>query len=363
MTEKNIEFRFPELKWSHTDNAVGRAISYTLGKITKETNLDKGIKRPISLRSERADIYNEILKTKDRDKKVSLIEKAHELDNLFSQFHKGKKSIEVEIEGLGKQSAEYAELKSKDADLNKAPIVLILGISNDLDGAGDFPIKLAMVSKRKTVVFTYPESWHGKVTKEFGEAVGKSDKFKPHVDFFRSAINQVVGSETEIDICGISAGAIMTSELIKDKEFNKRINQANLIVPPGIVDMDMKNVIKGLSREFKSLIFNKKDSRKISILNPEKIKKTADERKNAIVTFTNLAKKLSQEYPWWKSELLSGKGRKTKVIICEQDGVTNGVDGLEKIKENKNLEVVLMKNSSHETPASNPEGVIEQMTV
>lgn len=408
MTEK--EFRFPELMWSHTDNAVGRKISEISGKITKETNLiqENGligeIKKPISLRSERADVYKEVKKIKkeedrcfskleedtqesfdeaelsEEEKKIKeeenkqsrkesfdkanvFFDKVHELDNLFSQVLYGRKSVEVEIEGLGKQSSEFVELKSKKVDLEKPPIVLVLGISNDLDGVGEFPIKLAMISKRRVFVFTYPESWHGKVTREFGEAVEKSNNFGPHTEFFKSAINQVVGSETEIDICGVSAGSIMVSELTKDKKFNNRTNQINLIVPPGIVGMNTKSLIKGLSREVKSLIFNKNDGRKISILNPEKIRKTDEERANGFNTSANLRNKLSQEYSWWNNELLSGKGRQTKVIICEQDGVTNGVDGLEKVSKNPNLKVFLLKKSSHGTPGSNPERVIEQMII
>lgn len=366
MTEKGFkEYRFPEIVWSHSDNAIGRKVAHAESKITIESTIKNGIdnteKRPISLRSERAEILKQIKKTDNIEEKTILIEQAHDLDEIFSEFLGNRKQIEVELEGLGTQSSEYTEIKYNKTDLNKAPIIIIPGISNDLDGIGEFPIKLAMQSKRRIIMFTHPESWHGKVTEEFAEAIDNSDNFKPHTDFFRKAINKTIGDDQEIDIIGVSAGSIIITELMKDKKFKKRVNKASLIVPSGIVNMSPKNIIRGAGKELKSLLFFESNPLKISVLHPEKIKKTADDHENTQTAAKNIRNKLSKKYNWWKNNLESGRGEKTTVVICDADGVTNGKDGLEKISQNESLDVHLVEKSSHGTLASIPEKILKEL--
>jgi len=363
--EEEKGYRVPPIQWSYADNKIGNKIAYESGEVTGESKLTTKNGRPMALRDERASIYKKIVKDYDnKDEKITLLKKAKDLDNLYIQFLENRQMVEVDMGDLGIQKSQYVELTSKDVDLEKPPIVLILGISNDLDGSGEFPIKLAKLSKRKIIIFSYPESWHGEVTKEFGDEVEKSDHFEPHVSFFRSAINQVVGNETEIDICGISAGSIMVAELIKDKEFNERINQANLIAPPGITNMGATNIVKGISHEIKSLIFNKqiKYFPKLSSSNSEIITKTDKQRSYMNNTLGKLAGKLSREYYWWKNDLISGKNKPTNVIIFRDDGVTMGYSGRKKLEQNESLKLQMM-DGAHATGAMEAEKVIEKMVI
>jgi len=362
MTTK--EHRFPELIWSHMDNKPGRKFAYLKGEITRESTFKKGDykgKRQVSLKSERADILKEIQKTDNLEEKERLLEKAHDFDEIFGEFLGNRKQVEVDLGELGKQSSEYTEIKYSKTDLKKDPIVVIPGISNDLDGIGEFPIKLAMESKRRVIMFTHPESWHGKVTKEFAKAIDKSDSFGPHTSFFEGAINNIVGSDQEIDIVGVSAGSIITSELMKKKDFKKRVNRASLIVPPGVVDMGIKNMLRGAGREIKSALFFESDPLKISVLYPEKIKKSDEELADMKLARKNIYNKLSKRYDWWKNNLESESGKKTTVVICESDGVTNGKDGLDKISQNQSLDVHLVEKSSHGTLASIPEKILSKL--
>jgi len=356
------EHRFPELIWSYKDNAIGRPLAYASGKITAESKIrGSDIDRPVSLRSERAEIYKKIKETKNLDEKRLLLKQAHNFDEVFAEFLGNRKQVEVDLEELGIQSSEYTEIKFSETNLSRPPIVVIPGISNDLDGIGEFPIKLAMQSKRRIIIFTHPESWHGKVTEEFAEAIGRSDNFKPHTDFFKGAINKIIGIDQKMSILGVSAGSIIVTELMKDKIFKKRVNKVNLIVPPGIVDMNFKNMIRGAGKELKSLLFFESNPLKISVLHSEKIKKSDTDLKNMKIARKNIYSKLSKEYDWWKNDLQSETGRKTTVVICDTDGITNGRDGLKKISQNFGLDVHLVEKSSHGTLASIPEKVLKEL--
>lgn len=357
MTEK--EFPYPQFKY--TDNKVGKTIFHAMGDITEESKI-RGTKdtRPLSLRAERAELYKQIKETKDLDQKKQLIEKAHDFDYVFDQFLNNRKDVSIGIDNLGEQSAQYVILEPPKVKENKTPIVLMPGISNDLDGVGDFPLKLAL-SGRKVVMIAYPESWFGKVTKRFGDAVKKSDKFGPHTTFFREAINKIVGQSEKVDLCGISTGAIITSELVKDKDFNKRVDSATMIIPPGIVKI--KSVTLGMVEEIiPTIIKEGKLITRISVFNPERIKITDENRKLMLHTYRALEKKVCQKYEWWKNDLTTGSGKKTRVINCNQDRVTKGYKGIEEVKLNKSL-IVKEIEGGHTMPAVEADKVIEQMEI
>jgi len=349
--------------WGSKSSLI-RGVAYDLGLTTKESKISgTEIDRPWGLLAERADIYKKIVENwGNKEEKIKLLNEAKNLDDLFEQFLKNKKPIEVDMGELGKQSSEYVELIPKGADLEKPPIVIVPGISNNVDGVGGFPIVLAFLLNRKVIIVGHPESSYGKVTKKFGEAVEKSDNFGPHMVFFKSAINQIMGEETEIDICGISAGSIIVTELMKNEGFNKKINQANIIAPPGEKEVKPKNVLKRLFMEGKGLVVDKQiqfwPKLIVSDLKPA-IKNETDWRAMKD-TFKTMGDKLSHRHEWWNNNLVSGKGKKTGVIIFGNDGVTLGIEGVDEIRKNPDLEVTIM-DGGHGTAAVESEKVIRKM--
>lgn len=350
--------------WGSKSEAV-RGAAYNLGLTTKESNiLGTEIDRPWGLLAERADIYKEIVENwGNKEEKIKLLEKAKIIDNLFEQFLKNVKNVEVDMGTLGKQSSEYVELIPKGADLEEPPIIVVTGIANNYDGCAGFGIILAFLTNKKVVIFGHPESSHGKVTNKFAEAVEKSDNFGPHKEFFKSAINQVVGEETEIDICGVSAGSIIVTELMKDKNFNKKINQANLIAPPGEMEVKPQNVLKRLWMEGKALVADKqiKFWPKLIASDLKPAVKNETDWKAMKKTFKAMTDKLSHRYEWWKNDLISGKGNNTRVIIFKNDGVTLGIEGIGEIRrKNPNLELTTM-DGGHGTGAIESEKVIKEM--
>jgi hypothetical protein len=257
---------------------------------------------------------------------------------------------------LGVQEANYIDLKFKDTDLTKPPIIFIPGISNDVNGTGEFSLELALSSKRRVIMFTYPESPQGKVTNKFSRAVFKSGHFEAHVGFFKKAINQVVGENTGFDICGVSAGSIMVSGISKDKEFSDRIGKINLIVPPGLTAVNLLDIKKRLKMNNDSIKKIEEDGLvgRLMVTNVKFLDRTKEEINAAEWTFRFLTLKMAKKYNWWKGM------DKARVIVAKGDGITYGIKNIDKLKSNPNLSLEII-DGGHEIAAVEPVRVIMKM--
>jgi hypothetical protein len=368
MTEK---YQFPPERWSYglTDDMLGKQ-----GKLSQRNLLTKPTQdRTVAERMHRAENYEAIL-DKRRGLKQAIsdddIEETSKLNleiknilnvaksrgEIYFNFLNGIKPISVDIGKLGIQEANYVDLKFKDTDLTKPPIIFIPGISNDINGTGEFSLELALISKRRVIMFTYPESPQGKVTNKFARAVLKSGHFETHVDFFKKAINQVVGENTSFDICGVSAGSIMVSEISKDKKFSDRIDKINLIVPPGITAINPLDIKKRLKMNSDSIKKIEEDGSvgRLMVTNVKFLNRTKEDIKAAEWTFRFLTLKLTQEYKWWEGM------DKARVIVAKGDGITYGIKNIDKLNSNPNLSLEVI-DGGHEVAAVNPEEVIKKM--
>lgn len=349
-------------------NGLGKLTE--LGMATRKSNLPGSDEmRPVALRVDRADFcktvteLREDLKSGELDKetyktKIAYLQEGLEnKDNVYLSFLEGVKPLMVDMGKLGTQRANYIDLSFEGTDLSKPPIVIIPGISNDLNGSGEFPLKLALKGRR-IILITYPESWHGKTTKEFAMAVGKSNNFQPHTDFFKLAINQILGDKTSFDICGLSAGAIMASEITKAKNFSDRIGKINLIVPAGITGINLFDVKKRMEMHQKSMKQQEEDGMlpKLVVTNLEFLERTKKEVKTSEWTFRFLTLKLMKEYKWWQGM------KEARVIMCKDDGITYGIKNVRNLGSNPQLSIEII-SGGHETPATNPDKVIEKMVL
>jgi hypothetical protein len=291
----------------------------------------------------------------------SFFNEADKLKDLFDQFINQRKEIEIDMGDLGKQKSQYVDLTPKNNDLSKPPIILIPGISNDLDNIGEFPIELAAFGRR-VIMIGYPESWMGKVTKDFRNAVEKSEKFEPHIKFFKSAIENLLGGDKQIDMVGVSTGSVIISELMKNENFNFRVNQSNLIIPPGLIEVGSLDV--SMAKELLVLTFcgKLKYMKKARVNNPIKITKSLEDRRLSDSTYRALERKVRLKYDWQNSNLISGSGRKTEVIVCEQDKVTKPKTGIKELERNNSL-IIHRINGGHLTPGIEAKRVIEQMVI
>lgn len=337
-------------------------ILYGVGLITHESNLvgsknenGEEQKRPLAERKDRAEFLNKFKTTNDREEKRRILDEAKELDKIYVQFGQNQKEITINMDGLGEQMARYVILEPSVYS-DKPPIILIPGISNDLYSIGELSIKL-VASGRKVIMIAYPESWHGRVTRKFGDAVKQSDNFGPHTEFFKSAINKLVEGNNQIDLWGDSTGSLIVSNLLADNNFKQRIDNSVLLVPPG--EITHKNFNISMTKETLSGLKKLHLMTKMSVSNREEIWTSDEHRELMLHTFNSLRDKVISRYPWWERNLLTGSGNKTVVIIGEKDHVTEAKRGKKEIVSNETLELYSIKSGNHSTPAVESEMVID----
>lgn len=351
MSERNYP-QYPMM-----DNPAAKKGFYAAGLITRESRLigSDDEKRPLALERDRGEFLREFFKTNNKQERKEILERASELDKIYVQFLENQQEVNVNIDSLGEQMARFVILEPSKPS-NEPPIILLPGISNDLEGTGELPIKLA-ASGRKVIEIAYPESWHGKVTREFGDAVKNSDRYQPHTEFFRSAINRIVGENSQIDLWGVSTGSLIASNLLADDGFKKRVDNAALLVPPGEIDHKNFNIsmLKESLNEAKKLHL----LTKLSVSNLKKIDTSDEHRQLMLHTFEPLKEKVIHKYLWWNRNLETGTGKKTVVIIGEKDHVTEAKRGKKEIETNKTLKLFSIKSGNHSTPLVEPEMVIK----
>jgi hypothetical protein len=361
---------------------------YNEGKVTYPTKGKEKDKRPseqiekegeqkqhqrsVAERSDRVVLYSEVKKLSKEKKQAYNLGNTEEVDRLKSKIwevlkegqtldeyyaiHSRPDLISVDMGKLGIQKAEVVDYKTEDTDLDKDPIVILMGISADKGSAGVFGLRLAKETGRRVVMISHPDSWYGETTKEFAKAIKKSKNFGPHTAFFKAAINQILGEKANFDICGVSAGAIMASEIIKDKDFANRIGKKNFIVSPGITPLTIGNFFQRVYMLRKTIKQEKEEgsSLRLMISNIETIKKTKEQIRAKKKAGRAIFWKLAKRYPWW-TELDEGN-----LIISNKDAITYGFKNIYKVMENPNIRIKMI-NGSHQIMATKWEEVIAKM--
>jgi hypothetical protein len=375
MTER--DYNYPEWDYGSKNKFLAGNLEsdgswYNISKKITRRGEYGGVENSLAVRAEHAKYFKQIvnlrdkIKTADENEKIKLRsvykEVAQEMaifDNLAWQFQTQRQKVEVNLDKLGVQAGLVVTLRPKNIDLQKRPLVIIPGISSNIEGVGAFPIKLAMKSRQSVTVISHPESWMGRVTEEFSQAVEKSSNLKPHTDFFMSAINQTIGTKNEFDIVGISAGGMIINEMTKNEDFNQRIGKISLIAPPGLTDMKKKtNVAKALTRLIRDIHFDPRYT--TSIL--KSVTETEEQRRLQLKTFRGIKQHLSREYDWWNNKSLY-QNREVGVILGTSDAITlGGIYGPKKIDSN-NFKLTVIKGGYHGMYAREPEKIIEKMSL
>lgn len=332
-----------------------------------------GTENSFSVRAEHAEYYKKIVEIRKairtennsenknnlRNQYKNVVEEMRLFDDLGWQFQNERHSVEVDMGEMGIQSALAVTLIPKNIDPTKRPLVIVPGISSNIEGVGSFPMKVAIKSKQAVTIIGHPESWMGKVTPEFNQAVKNSENFTPHTTFFEKAINQMIGSETTFDLCGISAGCVLTGEITNNDQFNQRIGKINLIAPPGLADMTkLTNIGRAFLKGINDIHYDPRYT--TSIL--DSVKETEEQRELKIDTYKAIRGHLSKKYSWWDNPNLY-ENRKVKVILGKGDGVTLGGVYGPKVLDQDRFDVSLLETGYHGTFAREPEKVIEKMVL
>lgn len=372
MNEKP-SFQHPEEQWTYHNgkDMRGEGPLYEQGLVTHKSLIrETKLERPLAERVDRAEFYDEVLDKRKELKRETIGDKIRDLKecikNIFSKAKKkdkiytaflDNKPVSVDMGILGTQKIDYVDINTEYTDNTKNPIFIIMGIGNDSNGNGSFPHELAMETDRRIILLPQPDSYHGKVTGRFMLAELFSRKFGPHTKFFKSVIEQICEKKEieKFDICGISAGAVITSNLIKDKELTKRIDKKNLVTPPGITPI-YENPIKRWKMQNKTMEDQKEKGNqpRAMVVDFEMVQKSWIDRIFQQGTFYAMALKLAGKYQWWKNL------EDTNVIIAREDGLTYGIKHIDKIRKNKKLTVIEI-DGGHEVVPMEPKKVIEKM--
>lgn len=323
----------------------------------------KDVSRSLANRTKRAELYKKAMATHDRNERKKLLAEAHARDEIEAQYL-SQGEIKVNLPGMGEQMARYTVIeppneRKKEDYAQKPPIVLIPGISNDLDSVGNLIEEIAY-NGRQVVSIAMPDSFMGSVTNDFAKAVKDSPTLAPHTDFFRNAINNIVGQDGNIELWGHSTGAMVTAELLNDPEFQKRTTDAVLTSPVGVVDQSKFSVYYGnIVSEGVGLVKNFSRAGTYSLTGGAK-DKTAPENIYRGDVFNAMVAKVTKKFPLYGTMKVRDEGS-IIVVSGEKDDVTKSRNAVEEFKKVPNVKVLPVPNGIHNTPILNADTIIPQI--
>lgn len=329
------------------------------GTDSHSSALPSRVERSLYLRRVRAKLLEEFKKNpySDREKRKAVLSRAADTDSLAKEFlNQGE--VHVSLPDLGEQVSRFAILNSsgqpeqteKENKIPKKPaIVIIPGISNDLDSI-EAHAQTVAYSGRKIVAIGYPEGYAGKVTQEFADAVEKSGSLSTHVQFFKEAISALTKDEPEIEIWGLSTGAVIVAELLSDPSFSQKAAQAVLIGPASSVEQSTMSLTIGWLKDMqRSLIHNFSDIVPSFVWFTGKRgekDKTQIELRNKI--FSALQKIVTHKSPFWQTMHVKDGGNIT-VIAGGKDEITKSYKATDEFSKNSQVQFAIMPGETHLT--------------
>lgn len=335
-------------------------------------NQDTNSERPLSLRTQRAQLYDKFrhVPKSDREARQRILSEAHDRDEIARQYLT-QGEVKVNFPGLGGQAARYTIINPPEGrrtaeGAGKPPIVLIPGISNDIDCVGALAQEIPFMG-RVVIVVGMPESQMGRVTPEFAKAAAESASFALHADFFKAAINSMPGGYDQIELWGHSAGGPIIAEILNDPEFQGKVTDAVLLNPascaaitPRELNLGVLNELRNFGRNFSKYTLTMGTDSAIPQGPVQKELKKA-------VSAAMLKKVCSISERWKQARVI--EGGKIVVYSGQEDQLTrsyeifNGVSQ-DRLKEvNPQLEVIDDPNGFHSTVLTQPQRIISQVFV
>jgi len=360
MAEKMFKSEVPQ--YDHSYNGLSNlGVGYFLGGETHESQTSglingNRVNRPGALRVERAHLLKQYLLEKTKDGRKRLQEEAQKFDLLDCQLM-NKNEVSVDFEYYGIQRSSYVELDpNPGSDVNKPTIFLWPGISNDPEGTGWLGIKMAEMKNCRVIIIGYPEGWDGDVTKEFGDAVAQKG-LEPHTEYFIEA-TKLIAKEKGIGkfyLAGVSTGAALVGEAVKNEEFTGLINEAAVIAPAGCVDI--KNIKLAKLKEMFSTFFDYLHLPYLSPVNKRRVEMLQEKRDRMLNTFNPLSKKIMTKTEWWIG--VKKAGVKMKAIVYRNDHLTESIKVVDELRQQE-IEVNIF-NGFHSSPVLHPEMVVDNL--
>lgn len=364
ITEPQQEFKAPE----YNRISKGERLLYGFKKITHKSKTSgiNRMDRSIDLRSNRADLYKKAIDTDDPKTRKELFGQAHSRDAIEQQYLM-QGEVKVNLPGLGEQIARYNMIeppegrRTSETD-SKPTIILIPGISNDIDSVGNLEKEIPF-NGRNIITIAMPDSFMGLVTEEFATAVKNVPDMTLHTEFFKNAINALAGNETPIELWGHSTGAMIVAKLLNDPQFSERTTNAVLTSPAGSTEQSKLSSIWGnLGPEVVRLL-KSGETAKYSFTGGRKEdlpQQDAQTAKNRVRTFNAVIEKTihrSSDYDTMKVK----EGGKIIVVSGDKDQVTKSRKSIEEFGQNPQAEVLSLPNGIHSTPITKAQVIVPEI--
>lgn len=301
---------------------IAESIFRILGMVTRK-NKTKEMHRPTSVRRTRAKILKLFKGTNDRAERTSLTKEAKDRDVILKQFlHQG--DVEVSLNGMGNVASRFVDIAPppEREQKGKPPIVLIPGISNDVACVDSLVQELAY-SGRRVITIAFPESWMGTIDEQFEKAVGESETFAPHAEFFANAIRQIL-PRGDMELWGFSTGGPLAAEMLsKDEAFAERVTDAVLLNPAGSAQLNPTKLWRGVANEARSILTP--DFALAVLTNgraPSEVPEAKGQRGLKEAVFGHLLQRVCNVSPYWKDAHVK-EGGSIVVLAGEKDDMTH----------------------------------------
>lgn len=322
--------------------------------------------RSVLTRSLRKELHDTLVGTpkEEKEKRREIIGKAHELDRIGAEFLR-QSEVTVDLGEYGEQKSRFTVLHAPEhkRELNLPPVVLIGGISNDLDPVAGLAQALAE-SGRDVIVIAYPESTLGSITPEFAEICAADPGFTAHAEYFRQAIESIK-AHIDVDLSSFelwshSTGGPITAQMLKDPSFQAQVKNAVMLSPAAAVDQSMlkfgTGVLKEIARDIKpekfalltrySLVMGRRESKDLQA-----------KEKGAV--FGSLLTAIRKRYPSWTS-VSAQEGGKTVFYSGGKDTLTYTGQAPE-LGTGENQYRIDQEDGSHLTALVQPRTVISKV--
>ncbi len=313
-----------------------------------------GIERTRQLRRVRAKLYKELkgIPHNQKESRQEIFDEAHKRDALEAQFL-NQGNVEVTLPNLGTQSSRFTVVELPESQKPPEaralpPIVFIPGISNDTAYGISLVEELAL-NGRKVITLGYPESSLGSLTPEFAQASSESNTYQPHTDYFKGAINKLVG-DGEFELWGHSTGSAIDGTLLADPEISQRVTNAVLLSPASSVDQSGLSLNIGIARDFMAIKRDLPEFAKFSFI-PQGGKGLKKQ------VYKSMLEKVRTKFDYTTSHVR--EGGKIIVISGPNDKVVKSSDAKGDFKKNPQVIFREMPHAYHSTPTLKPEATIQ----
>lgn len=332
--------------------------------------LDKAQKLAINEFEKEEKMYDHInLESQDLDylidkAKTELLTKTAEIKleetkwKIIADQYLRQRTITIDLPGMGSQSARMIDLclpesLQKPEAKTDLPIFLIPGVSNDVECVGSLAMEAAVQGKR-VIVVAYPESFNGQTTDEFATAVNQANNYEPHANFYKTALDHIVGDQ-QVEIWGYSTGAPITAEILQDSEYQQKVKKAVLICPAGSVDQSQTSLAKGLIKEIRMFKDVKSTANYMLSIGGQNNDKNNLARRKQILKF--LMKKITKNCNLWHTAKVA-EGGKILVISGENDNITKSRNAEYEFQQNSQAAMIIIPDASHSYPLTHPKNVV-----